>query len=66
MFLRIKRPYVKPELSEAVPIIGHSGEVVLTVDITHRLNEELKRGSTLSPKLKSDIQELLNTIQVKV
>jgi len=53
-------------MSEAVPIIAHSGELILTVDITHRLNEELKRSSTLSPKLKSDIQDLLNTIQVKV
>lgn len=66
MFLRIKRPYLKPTMSEPVEILGHSGEVVLTVDITNRLNEELKRSSTLSPKLKSDIQDLLNTIQVKV
>ena len=66
MFLRVKRPYLKPTMSEAVPIIGHSGELILTVDITNKLNEELKRGSTLSPKLRNDIMDLLNTIQVNV
>lgn len=66
MFLRVKRPYQRPLKSEGVEILGHSGEVVLTVDITDRLNTELKKGRTLSEKLRTDIMNLLNTIQVKV
>lgn len=66
MFLRLKRAYQRPLKSEAVPIMGHSGEVVLTVDITNRLNKELKQGRTLSEKLRNDIMDLLNTIQVSV
>lgn len=66
MFLRLKRPYIRPMISEPVPIMGHSGEVVLTVDITDRLNKELKQGKTLSDKLRNDIMDLLNTIQVSV
>jgi len=46
--------------------VGHSGEVVLTVDITDRLNTELKKGRVLSEKLRNDIMDLLNTIQVSV
>jgi hypothetical protein len=52
--------------SEGVEILGHSGEVVLTVDITDRLNTELKKGRVLSEKLRNDIMDLLNTIQVSV
>ena len=66
MFLRVKRQYQRPLKSEPVPIIGHSGEVVLTVDITDRLNTELKKGRNLSEKLRTDILDLLNTIQVSV
>jgi len=66
MFLRLKRPYQRPVKSDPVPIVGHSGEVVLTVDITDRLNTELKKGRVLSEKLRNDIMDLLNTIQVSV
>lgn len=66
MFLRMKRPYQRPLKSEPVDITGHSGEVVLTVDITDRLNKELLKGRTLSEKLRTDIMDLLNTIQVSV
>lgn len=66
MFLRLKRPYTRPTISKPVEIMGHSGEVILTVDITDRLNTELKKGRTLSEKLRNDIMDLLNTIQVSV
>jgi hypothetical protein len=66
MFLRLKRPYKRPDVSHPVEILGHSGELVLTVNITDRLNKELNAGNTLSNKLRKDIMNLLSTIQVEV
>jgi len=66
MFLRIKQLYKKPEKSMPQEILGHTGELILTVKLTSQLNEELKQGRTLSPKLRNDILDLLNTVQVNV
>jgi hypothetical protein len=66
MFLRLNRPYKRPAVSHPVEILGHSGELVLTVNLTDRLNKELNAGPTLSEKLRKDIMKLLSTIQVEV
>ena len=63
MIVRHKRPYMKPKRSVAVPIIGHSGELILPVETTSQLNEFLfSKDKEMPSRLRMKLQDLITTV----
>ena len=63
--IRTRRPYSAPIRSEAVPIIAHSGELVIPVKQTSRLNCFLFSKKKEMPKtLRNSLKRLITTVPV--
>lgn len=65
MIIRLHKKYKPPKISEAVPILGHSGELVIPVKQTTLLARWLNNGDeTVVPQLKRQLKKLINTVPV--
>ncbi len=63
MIVRHKRPYVKPKRSVGVNIKAHSGELVIPVETTDKLNKFLMSNKKEIPSLlKNKLKDLINTV----
>lgn len=63
MIIRTKRPYVKPKRSVGVEILAHSGELVLPVNITDKLNDFLfSKSKEMPSRLRNDLKDLITTV----
>lgn len=66
MIIRMKRKYMSPKQSIPVPIIGHSGEVVIPVKTTSRLARWLNDGKQAElPAIMRELKNLINTVPTR-
>jgi len=65
--IRTRRPYVAPARSVAVPIIAHSGELVVPVKETQKLNCYLFSKRREMPEgLRNALKRLITTVPVSL
>tara|TARA_R110000868_G_scaffold99751_7_gene274448 strand:- start:2070 stop:2276 length:207 start_codon:yes stop_codon:yes gene_type:complete len=63
MIVRHKMPYVKPKRSVGVNITAHSGELVIPVETTDKLNKFLMSNKKEIPSLlKNQLKDLIQTV----
>jgi len=63
MIMRVKKLYKPPKQSVGVPILGHSGEVVVPVKTTTRLARWLNDGVERElPTIRRELRDLINTV----
>jgi hypothetical protein len=59
--------YKKPKRSVAVPVIAHSGELIINVPLTSKLDRWLNGGNDrLLPQIKVGLKRLINSTQVRI
>jgi malate/lactate dehydrogenase len=67
MIIRKRMLYRPPVKSVSVPIIGHSGEVVIPVNTTIKLAKWLNEGQDrLIPDIKREVKRLINTVPMRI
>lgn len=67
MLIRLHKKYKPPKRSIGVPILGHSGELVVPVKETTKLARWLNNGDeTVVPQLKRELKKLINTVPTLV
>lgn len=67
MIIRIKRKYMPPKQSIAVPITAHSGEVVVPVKTTSRIARWLNDGIERElPSIRRELRDLINTVPSRI
>lgn len=63
MIVRHKTPYMKPKKSVGVPILAHSGELVLPVETTSQLNNYLlSKNKEMPSRLRMKLKDLITTV----
>ena len=66
MIKRVRILYRPPVKSVAVPIVGHSGEVVIPVKTTIKLARWLNEGKEqYLPEIKREVKRLINTVPMR-
>jgi hypothetical protein len=61
MYKRVKVPYNASESSVPVPIIAHSNEVIINVDLAKKIYPYLKRNENLPYNLRNELKNLFET-----
>ena len=64
MYRRVKVNYNPNEPSVPVPIMAHSNEVIINVDLAKKLYPYLKRGENLPYQLRQDLKDLFETTNI--
>jgi len=64
MYKRVKVPYNPNESSVPVPIIAHSNEVIINVDLAKKMYPYLKRNENLPYNLRNELKNLFETTNI--
>ena len=63
LIIRHKMKYRPPVRSVGVPVLAHSGELIIPVKVTEKLAKWINHGANqLLPSIKQDLKNLIKTV----